>query len=71
MVPAGRISDTFNEFTDCHFELCLTLEAQNGGMIWASHFLGRSANTIDFSRPLVDEDMLLFAGVVRSLDDSL
>lgn len=27
VVPAGRISDTFNEFTDCHFESCLTLEA--------------------------------------------
>lgn len=27
VVPAGRISDTFNELTDCHFELGLTLEA--------------------------------------------
>lgn len=40
-------------------------------MVLANHLLGRSANAIDFSRPLMDEHMLLLAGVVRFLDDSL
>lgn len=40
-------------------------------MVLASHPLERIANTIDISRPLMDEDMLLFAGVVGFLDDSL
>lgn len=70
-VVAGRISGAFNELADCHFELGLTLEAGKGGMVLASHLPERIANTVDISRPLMDEDMLLFAGVVGFLDESL
>jgi hypothetical protein len=71
VVPAGRVSGTINKLTDCQFEPCLTLEAENGGVVLASHPLGRRANTIDFLRPLMNEDMLLFACVVRFPDTSL
>lgn len=70
VVTAGRISGAFSELTDCHFEFVLTLEAQSGGMVLASHLPARIANAINISRPLMDEDMLLFAGVVGFLDDS-
>lgn len=70
VVAAGRISGAFNELADCHFELGLTLEAEKGGMVLASHLPERIANTVDISRPLMDEDVLLFAGVVGFLDES-
>ena len=40
-------------------------------MVLASHPPGRTANTVDISRPLMDEEMLIFAGVVWFLDASL
>ncbi|EAW66454.1 hCG40479 [Homo sapiens] len=45
--------------------------SENGRKVLASNLLGRNANTIDFSRPLMDEDMLLFTSVVRFPDNSL
>lgn len=70
-VVAGRISGAFNELTDCHFELDFTQEAETGVVVLARHPPGRIANTVDISRPLMDEEMLFFAGVVGFLDDSL
>ena len=70
-VVAGRISGAFNELTDCHFELDFTQEAETGFVVLTRHPPGRTANTVDISRPLMDEEMLFFAGVVGFLDDSL
>lgn len=71
LVPAGRVSGTIDELTDCHSESRLTLEAGAVRIVWARHLLGGSANAVDFLRPLMDEDMQLFARVVRFPDDSL
>lgn len=71
LVPAGRICYATNELAECHFKLCLTLEAENGRLAWANHLPVRNADTIEFLGPLMDEDMLLFACVVGFPDDSL